>query len=77
MSYYGGFSRTRFIQRQTDRRQTGGRTTTSFIRDQLDTLERQLMASEIRIREWREGYKFYEFMNFTNVYFDIRIDAIA
>lgn len=46
-----------FTASQTRRRQAGGRTTVSFIRAQLDTLDRQLIEAEIKLRDWRAQQK--------------------
>ncbi len=42
-----------FAESQTRRRQAGGRTTVNFISAQLDTLDRQLVEAEVKLRDWR------------------------
>lgn len=46
-----------FTISQTRRRQTGGRSMVTFIRTQLDTLERQLATAEVQLRDWRSAQK--------------------
>ncbi len=46
-----------FTESQTSRRQAGGRTTVTFIRAQLDTLDQQLREAEVTLRDWRASEK--------------------
>ncbi len=46
-----------FTGSQATRKQSGGRSTVSFIRGQLDTLDRQLLDAETALRDWRAQQK--------------------
>lgn len=46
-----------FMASQARRKQQGGRSTVTFIRAQLDTLDAQLQVAEGRLRDWRSSQK--------------------